>query len=483
MKNLLQAELCSTLKRRQNGQNKKPNFVNPKNSTINAIYNQLKVLDAVEKAMSSEGESTNEKHANGITTSKASPVPERATTLPRPKTNTPADIDKPKMISHGRPNFVRPDPVFKMATAVPSQPTISPEPKQSSLNHPVNGDEAVKTVQRFKSISSIEPTISNNHSEESTAERSPQQATTKTMQTAQQFNCFTGHNKTTATNGQNYFQAVQEANIIKSVETEETVKCTSGASTVTMNAAHYSNSTAKSFTKLSHSTPTSGRSSPVLPTASPLPPRKLLTTGFKQQDALTSQSSTTTTVKTIEKHLVNESSTSSITFSDCSEQNEIQRKLQSLKTVDMHEVNRHISPAPTRKWTAKKSSQSPPLVTASPLPPRKAQPFKVQTQPQSPHITSPAIHHLNQHGAPNFDVKPIVSFSKDLCVTNRYPDQVKVLRSASSSSEAVSVSTKITSNGTSTSETKENTYFSDLKFIINENGEVIHSSSVTQQCH
>lgn len=484
MKNQLQAELCSTLKRRQNGQHKKPNFVIPKNSTINAIYNQLKVLDAVEKAMASEGESSSEKPTNG-SPSNGSPLPERATTLARPKTNTPADTEKPKlMISHGRPNFVRPEPVFKIATAVPPQPIISPEPTQPISSVGVKSTEDVKNVQ-LKSNISVEPTLPNTDIEVST----PQPIATKTIQASQQFNGFTAHNKTTASNGLNFVEALQVTNINKSSENEETTKYTNGANTLKTSGAHYSNSTVKSFTKLSHSTPTSGRSSPVL--SSPLPPRKVPTIGYKQQDAMTSQSGSNT-LKTSQKILISESSTSStssITSSACAEQNEIQRKLQSLKTVDMHEVSRHTesSAAPTRRWTAKKvyGSQSPPLAmttaaAASPLSPRKAQPFKVHTQPQSPHITSPAIHHLAQNGSPNFDVKPIVSFSKDLCVTNRYPDKVKVFRSTSSSSEAASVSTKATSTDSSTSET--NTYFSDLKFIINENGEVIHSS-VTQQCH
>lgn len=445
---MLQAELCSTLKRRQNGQNKKPNYVMPKNTTINAIYNQLNVK-TVEKAMASEGESTSEKYTNGSSSKVPTLQPERATTLPRLKTNTPADTDKPKlMISHGRPNFVRPEP----KTAVPSQPTISPEPKKPNLGLAINDNEAVKTG-RLKSISTAVVVPTNNHVEDSTSERSQQPNFHKTSPT-----CFTGHNKITVTNGLNYFETVQPANISKSSEKDDTAKYTNGASTVKTNGAQYKNSTAKSFVQLSQSTPTSGRSSPILSSASPLTSRKVL--GFKKQGTLTQSS--TSVLKTAEK--------SSITLSACDEQNEIQRKLQSLKTFDMHESS---SPATTRKWTAQKiyGSQSPPLMntTASPLPPRKVQ-FKVQTQPQSPHITSPAIHHLAQHGSPNFDVKPIVSFSKDLCVTNRYPDQVKVLRSASPSPEAVSVSIS--------SET--NTYFSDLKFTINENGEVIHSS---QQFH
>lgn len=424
-----------------------------KNSTINAIKNQLKVLDAVEKPMSSEGESSSENHTNG-SSSNILPLPVRVTTLPRPKTNTPADTNKPKlMISHGRPNFVRPDPKI----GVPPQYTNNSEPTPPNLNFAVNGNDAVKLGQ-LQPISSIEPTLPNKNIEDSTPERSPRPIVTKTMQTAKQEHCGTGHNKTSETNGLDYFEAVQDGNITKSNDNEETVKYTNGASTIKTNGAHYSNTTVNIFIELSHSTPQSARSSPVLASASPLSPRKVI--GFKQQDALTSQN--ITALKAADKRRISDSSTatsSSITASDCAEQNEIQRKLQSLRSVDKLELQ-----TPTRKWTAKKiyGSQSPSLLmtATSPLPPRKAHTFKMQTQPQSPHITSPAIHHLAKHGSPNFDVRPIVSFSKDLCEPNRYPDQV-----------AVSVSTKVSNSCSSTRES--NTYFSDLKFIINENGDVI----------
>lgn len=113
------------------------------------------------------------------------------------------------------------------------------------------------------------------------------------------------------------------------------------------------------------------------------------------------------------------------------------------------------------------------ILSASPLPPRKSQVFQQQPQPQSPHITKPKIHHLN-HDSPNYDIKPFVSFSKDLSSTpNRYPDVVKVIKKSENSSY-------ITSNSNSTmtllkSEANENMYFSDVKFIINENGEVVQT--------
>lgn len=127
-------------------------------------------------------------------------------------------------------------------------------------------------------------------------------------------------------------------------------------------------------------------------------------------------------------------------------------------------------------WSEKKqtSYDSANISTVSPIAPRKSQVFKPQQhhQPQSPQITKPTIHHLKNGGAsPNFNVKPIVSFSKDLNTTpNRYPDMVKVIKT-SSENHTYNTTTRTLNNA----ESKENIYFSDLKFIINENGEVVHS--------
>lgn len=131
IKNQLQAELSSTLHRRQNGGNKKPNFIVPKNTTINAINNQLREL---------QNNAQNQPVTNGKTTSDAKQT--------KPSTDDKDKDDKPKLlISHGKPNF-------KISSNASSSANSK---KLLEKDENVSGNELIGTLRRrLKSVEALD---------------------------------------------------------------------------------------------------------------------------------------------------------------------------------------------------------------------------------------------------------------------------------------------------------------------------------------
>lgn len=143
------------------------------------------------------------------------------------------------------------------------------------------------------------------------------------------------------------------------------------------------------------------------------------------------------------------------------ELNDIQRRIQKLKTVEINTIHSSSNDSTEERIEEHTKIQSNSIKSvaetdcfqSSPILPRRAQLFKQQQNLASPKITTPTIHHLN-HGTLNFKAKPVTSFSRDLQLTpNRYPE--KISKSKTTEPEPV--------------------FFSDIKFAINSNGEVVRS--------
>lgn len=127
------------------------------------------------------------------------------------------------------------------------------------------------------------------------------------------------------------------------------------------------------------------------------------------------------------------------------ELNDIQKKIQNLKTVEVHKTYSSANKSPEPKNVSETD-----CFQSSPIMPRRAHLFKQQQNLVNPKITSPPIN----HGTSNFKAKPVTSFSRDLQLTpNRYPEKIPVKKSLE----------------------PEPVFFSDIKFAINSNGEVVRS--------
>lgn len=340
----------------------------PKNSTINAIYNQLNEIDKqIQQTMDSTEDKTDNNNVD--LTSK------RSATLPRPSNNSKSGEEKPKlMITHGKPNFVR--------------PTVQTKFKNLE-NGESNNSKVAIPEQIFKATNSPPPAV------------------------AKELN----HNR-----------------------------------------PHFLPKL--SVTIKSSQNMCGERSLPASVNSSPIPVRKipLIKQNSDSSEIGSTKPPTIATLKSVTTKQIEPKNTEV-----CS--NEIQRKLQSLRSIELADDKLTTKPQPKSQH-------------ASPIPPRKAQLFKPQQiqQPVNPKITSPIIHHLNHNkssgGGPNFNVKPIVSFARDLSATpNRYPDKVQ-LKTVSNDNSNNSRSI----NGDHGDDvSKENVYFSDLKFLINENGEIVQT--------
>lgn len=479
MKNQLQAELSSTLQRRKNNDvpNKKPNFVVPKNTTINAIYNQLKVLEAVEKAMSGNADllhnnATTSDYSNSSSDESAPSGRNTASTLPRRSAkNAAAAADKPKlMISHGKPNFVRPAAIpFKVPSSSSSPamvtnhtPVVVTAPEMVTVVKMTTPPPATTTSVRLPPKPAVAIKQPSPSSPPPPPLLPPQPPTLRRLKSFEQIIMEAGNREPSATP-------------INSQKPQSNGAWSPPPQLMTKHTTPLSN----------RSTPTSGRSSPFnnhsssSACSSPLPPRK--TTIFKQlqqqyQETTTPPSTATTAApKTpIATKSVGTVFKSKFDGDECEQTNEIQRKLQSLKTVDMHEVTRNIASNHQQhnydaidssaeqhrvKWSKTTNESSKTTTTTSSI----SNNYNNRTAPAQPTTNNKMVNH------PNFNVKPMISFSKDLSDTpNRYPDTVKVMRSAATVTTATA--------DESAAESKENNYFSDLKFIINEYGEVVQSS-------
>lgn len=107
---------------------------------------------------------------------------------------------------------------------------------------------------------------------------------------------------------------------------------------------------------------------------------------------------------------------------------------------------------------------------SSPISPRRAQLFKQQQNILSSQVTSPPIHHLDHSNVITENDKSstttpvnnvVVSFSKDLSnAPNRYPDHIKITKPIENAGTTIS-------NGD-----KQQKFLSDIKFIIDSNGSV-----------
>lgn len=178
----MQDELNSTLQRRQKGERIRPHFVLPKNSTINAIYNQLQYLDsqnanntdanadaayplqqqylaklnptddnngyqeqpaAPATTFYNTSNNINGNNGNGASNAAATPFVQYAATLPRAspaRTEEPASKTPGLMISHGRPNYVR-----------PVAPVIRPSAVEATGNDRPESNDFTRTLRRIRS--------------------------------------------------------------------------------------------------------------------------------------------------------------------------------------------------------------------------------------------------------------------------------------------------------------------------------------------
>lgn len=341
--------------RRQNGGTKKPNFIVPKNTTINAINNQLREL---------QNNAQTQPTTNGKTTTTETGQPKHP-----PATNTKDKDEKPKLlISHGKPNF-------KISS---SSKKIMEKDENAGSN------ELIGTLRRrLKSVECLDDNVS------------IEKVDDKSL------------------NAQNY---IHEHQTVPKVEVNSIHKAPIIAPPVFYKAS------VKNYNSVTSNTSTTESNNEIKRTIRRLKSVELLEQIEKSNDEKV-------------------------------ELNDIQRKIQKLKTVEIDKI--HSSSTSLHEENIKKSSNSVTEIDcfqSSPILPRRAQLFKQQQNLANPRITSP-IHHLN-HGAMNFKVKPVTSFSRDLQLTpNRYPEKIAV---------------------TKTVET-EPVFFSDIKFAINSNGEVVRS--------
>ncbi|XP_037051858.1 uncharacterized protein LOC119085544 [Bradysia coprophila] len=380
IKNQLQAELSSTLHRRQTGGNKKPNFIAPKNTTINAINNQLREL---------QNNAQNQPITNGKTATDAKQT--------KPSTDDKDKEEKPKLlISHGKPNF-----------KISSNGSNSKKLLEKDEN--VSGNELIGTLRRrLKSVEALD--------EIEPAERSNDKSV-------------------------NEPKFVPEPKVVVA----EPTKIVRQPQKIVQEQTNVFNSVPKS----------------------PIAPPLFYKASVKNFSTVTSNTSATDgnseikrtirRLKSVELLEQTEKSTD-----DKTELNDIQRRIQNLKNVEIHKINSSSNGFTSEVRTDEhhriesisvRSTTETDCFQSSPILPRRAQLFKQQQNLENSKITSPTIHHIN-HGNSNYKVKPITSFARDLQLEpNRYPDTVAVTKTAE----------------------PEPVFFSDIKFIINSNGEVVRS--------
>lgn len=382
IKNQLQAELSSTLHRRQNGGNKKPNFIVPKNTTINAINNQLREL---QNNAQSQSNTSNGKSATD------------AAHQTRPSTDA-KDKDKeekPKLLlSHGKPNF-----------KISSNATNSKKFLEKDEN--LANSELIGTLRRrLKSVEALD-------------EIDP-----------------IGTSTDKPVNGQ---KLVLEPKAVV-VETPKIVRQPQ---------------------KIVQEQPKAANSVPKSPIAPPLfykaSVKNFNTNNTTSMDGNNEIKRTIRRLKSVELLEQNEKS-----FEEKTELNDIQRRIKNLKTVEINKINgssngftseirreeHHIIESISVRSTTETD-----CFQSSPILPRRAQLFKQQQNLENSKVTSPTIHHIN-HGTLNYKAKPITSFSRDLQLApNRYPEKIPVTKTVE----------------------PEPVFFSDIKFIINSNGEVERS--------
>lgn len=379
IKNQLQAELSSTLHRRQTNGNKKPNFIAPKNTTINAINNQLREL---------QNNAQNQPVTNGKTVTDAKQT----------KPSADDKEDKPKLlISHGKPNF-----------KISSNVTNSKKLLEKDEN--VSGNELIGTLRRrLKSVEALD--------EIDPVERS---------------------------NGKPVIEQKFVPDVPKApaVEPPKTVR--------------QQQNTIQVQTNVSNGVPKSPISPPLFYKAS-VKNFNTVTSNTTSTDGNNEIKRTIRRLKSVELLEQTEKSTD-----DKAELNDIQRRIQNLKNVEINRINSSsngfISEVRSEEHhkvetISVRSTTETDCFQSSPILPRRAQLFKQQQNLENSKITSPTIHHIN-HGNTNYKAKPITSFSRDLQLTpNRYPDKVAVTKTVE----------------------PEPVFFSDIKFVINSNGEVVRS--------
>lgn len=406
--------------RRQNGGNKKPTFIVPKNTTINAINNQLRELEIKAQAQPKSTTHTiaqpttngiNQPTTNGIiqptTNGTTQPITNgmtqpttnginrpttngRTTTTPTKQssaTNTTDKDEKPKLLlSHGKPNF-------KISSSSMSSKKFM-EKDESSANN-----ELIGTLRRrLKSVESLDDI-------DPIGDKS--------------------------LHAQKHVQEQQK----RTKEQPNGVYEQSNAARIEVNSVP----------------------------KSPIAPPAFYKASVKNYNAVTRNASAIDSNNEIKRTIRRLKSVELLEQTEKlsdekTELNDIQRRIQNLKTVEINKINsssngfseihteeHKIESISVRSVTETDCFQS------SPILPRRAQMFKQQQNLANSKITSPAIHHIN-HGNSNYKVKPVTSFSRDLQLTpNRYPEKVPVTKTVE----------------------PEPVFFSDIKFAINSNGEVV----------
>lgn len=570
IKQQLQDELNSTLRRRQNGGHNpsKPHFVVPKNSTINAIYNQLNELDNIANGTSTYEPPKLESHSepaysaqvpSSNVTMNSSPLQHfNSATLPRSTVSPSRVVDeqKPKlMISHGKPNFVR-----------PSVPTLRPKPLDAppTTDRPESND-ITRTLRRLKSVEKLDQDIEEETTTPPKYEFKPPTLVSKVRPAEVAHNVIrnnvTNHvpnnvisssnviNNNVPSNGSN---GTTNPNVIynntagsprnvpfvgRPANTGSPfVNRKFGANPVEAEAPIVEPSPMKNnglpnfirklnpaeltddmqlsddtfqthvrinigdvntiayvpqglpFRMVLNSTPIPLRNTNnnAAPTNKPMPITEkplYLQKSPPAPDSLNYTSiprSPPSTGSNTPPELTGKKSTASAS-------QHIQNQLQTLRKVDLKGDS---------TWMGKNNHSSPPADAPTPIMAKEAAPFQPNATPQNPIITPQTIHHLrqinnnNNQASPNFDIRNMTSFSKDLMDTpNRYPDTVVVTnnsRHVDANGRVINETTfvrKVVSGGPEGADPnkQQDRFFSNLKFVIEENGDI--RPNITQLSH
>lgn len=389
--------------RRQNGGNKKPNFIVPKNTTINAINNQLRELQNNAQTPST---------TNGKTT------PETVPTKDSPATNTKDKEEKPKLlISHGKPNF-------KISSNSFNSKKIMEKDVSAGSN------ELIGTLRkRLKSVESLDDIDSYEKSNDKSVDV------------------------------QKYVPEQHVARVEVNNVPKSPIPPQQHAPRTEVNYVPKSPTPPQQYVPKIEV-----NNAPKSPVAPPV----FYKASVKNYNSVTNNNTTTTTegnseikrtirrLKSVELLEQTEKSND-----DKTELNDIQKRIQKLKTVEINKIHSSSNGVTESRTEEYNTIQSNTLRTAtvtdcfqsSPILPRRAQLFKQQQNLATSKITSPTIHHIN-NGNVNYKPKPVTSFSRDLQLTpNRYPDKIPVTKTVE----------------------PEPVFFSDIKFVINSNGEVVRS--------
>lgn len=569
IKQQLQDELNSTLRRRQNGQQgKKPNFVVPKNSTINAIYNQLNELDN-QKAVAALAEPNYDRYnieqPDSIPSRNMEPIFNTASisrnvlppttynnisnnplqqfqnigTLPRSTISPNRSVDeaKPKLlITHGKPNFVRPSVPTLRPKLQDSQP-ISDRPESNDITKTLrclksvepsdlgNGDEptantyesTAKCVPAVETIDNFSQNVIRNNVTNNNAPRKPffNQNNVNNNNNTNNNVIFNNTNpRNSPINGGSPFvtrknqaspalptkpeTALNDSqyknnglpNFIRKLDPTDITDDMQLSEDIFQTHARLNNGDPNNivyvpqglpFKMVLNSTPISRNTAPLTEKPQYLqksPPITNQPNAFNFGNPVPRSPSTSTgSITPPELNAKKSASTASKHIVD---------QLQTLRKVDLKGDS---------SWMNKNNHVSPPVDEPTAILAKEAVPFQSGAVPHNPTITPPmTIHHLskfdnNNSSGANFDIRNMTSFAKDLMdAPNRYPDTVVVTNNKRHVDEngrvinETTFSRKVVSSGSNGSAPEDPTkFFSNLKFVIEENGDI--RPNLTQLSH